>query len=630
LIAAATVVTGFWFVEFGPILNPPNPRVEAAVGITIRQVWANPNEDYNLGAGLLEAVPSADGRYISLVNRETGDLGILDLAKEELLGPIDVGGVSGCPNGALESIFSPDGKQIAYTCQTEDWGCQLLLIALTESKPRILFQDDSVRHMFLGDWSEDGSHILAILADREDGGSLKMVLISVADGAVSTLKDMDRTLPWRMSLSPDLRYVVFDHPEPEKGLGRDIFLLSTEDGREIPLVQSSARDQFPLWTPDGNYVVFASDRRGGMGLWIQRVLDGRQEGWPKLVKSDIGLFVPTGFTQDGALYYLLSTGTFDTYLAGIDLEEGRIKEEPTGLSPRFVGFNVMPDWTDDGRFLAYLSNRGNFWYSNDMADYRIVIRKVATGEERELSLDFERHVRSFSWSPDGCSFMVRGRSQVGSPNARPRYGVFKIDATTGETVVILEREPKANRWESQANWSSDGQSIYYSLGERHVQSTRQSLRLRDIETAEETELLRAVSPEGFSGLGLSRNGQRLAFVWEHGETGSRALRIIPSAGGQSTELYRVDDPDALISPGSLEWTPNDREILFVRKIGSESNEQTFELMAVSTHDGSLRGLGPIMADVRELRLHPDGSQLAFTAGRMKLELWAIEGFLPED
>jgi Tol biopolymer transport system component len=468
------------------------------------------------------------------------------------------------------------------------------------------------------------------LADLENGGSLKMALISVVDGSVRTLKNMQRTLPWRMSLSPDSRYVVFDFPEPGNRPGRDIFLLSIEDHWEIPLVQSAARDQFPLWTPDGKHVVFASDRRGGMGLWIQRVDEGRPNGWPDLVKSDIGLFVPTGFTQDGTLYYLLSTGRFDTYIAKLDLEEGRIKEEPTGISPRFVGFNVMPDWSTDGRFLAYLSRRGNWWHSNDMADYRIVIRGVATGEERELLLDFERHVWAFNWSPDSRFFLVRGRSRVGSLNGRSRYGVFRVDALTGETAVVLEREPKTNSWESQTLWSPDGKSIYYCLGGRNGQRSRQSLRLRNVETSKETELLGAQSPDGFSGLGLSRDGQRLAYVWENGEAGSRAIHIMPSIGGRPIELYRGEDPDSLVSPGSLEWTPNDREILFVRKVGHESEDQAFELMAVSTHDGSLRNLGRLMNRVRDLRLRPDGTQLAFTAGRMKLELWAIEGFLPED
>ena len=35
-----------------------------------------------------------------------------------------------------------------------------------------------------------------------------------------------------------------------------------------------------------------------------------------------------------------------------------------------------------------------------------------------------------------------------------------------------------------------------------------------------------------------------------------------------------------------------------------------------------------MEGLRELRVHPDGSQIAFTAGWPSLEVWVMENFLP--
>jgi Tol biopolymer transport system component len=491
-----------------------------------------------------------------------------------------------------------------------------------------LFVPEFGEYVLPRDWSKDGRHILASLIQP---ASNEMVLISVADGSVRTLKtidsgmgSLDRRLPVTMSLSPDGQYVVYDLP-PEKDYGnRDIFLLSVRTGREVHLVEHEANDLFPLWTPDGKYVVFASNRRGNFGLWILPVEDGEAQGWPQLVKADIGQhFVSLGFTSDGILYYRLSPGTRDAYLAGIDLSENRVVGEPTVISQRFLGFNSKPEWSVDGQFLSYVSRQHMLWHGGRRSYSRIVIRELDTGEERDISFPISFISRT-SWSPDRRFFLVRGRA------LRYSYGVFKVDASTGDVTVVLKRDRKTRSWASQVSWSRDGRSMYYSLHEGYREKRQQSLRVRDLETGQETELLKSVWPYEFDGLGLSRDGQHLAYVWGNRDTGIRAIHIMPSLGGQPLEIFRVEKPEMLISPRSLEWTPGDREILFGRDVSSETEQEPFELMAISTQGGVPRSLGSLMEGVLDLALSPDGNQIAFTAGKIGSEVWAIDGFLPGD
>jgi hypothetical protein len=44
--------------------------------------------------------------------------------------------------------------------------------------------------------------------------------------------------------------------------------------------------------------------------------------------------------------------------------------------------------------------------------------------------------------------------------------------------------------------------------------------------------------------------------------------------------------------------------------------------------GELRRRGLALKGLRELRVHPDGRQIAFVAGSDKTEVWALENFLP--
>ena len=59
---------------------------------------------------------------------------------------------------------------------------------------------------------------------------------------------------------------------------------------------------------------------------------------------------------------------------------------------------------------------------------------------------------------------------------------------------------------------------------------------------------------------------------------------------------------------------------------SEGPERLWSIPAVG---GEPRNLGLARNRLRYLRCHPDGRQLAFTAGEFKVELWAMENFLPD-
>ena len=88
-------------------------------------------------------------------------------------------------------------------------------------------------------------------------------MVSVADGSVRVLKKLDK-LPRRDGLkigdlfSPDGRHVVFDSGQKDSSK-RDIHILSTDGSREAVLVEHPADDFVLGWTPDGKYLIFASE-----------------------------------------------------------------------------------------------------------------------------------------------------------------------------------------------------------------------------------------------------------------------------------------------------------------------------------------------------------------------------------
>jgi Tol biopolymer transport system component len=102
---------------------------------------------------------------------------------------------------------------------------------------------------------------------------------------------------------------------------------------------------------------------------------------------------------------------------------------------------------------------------------------------------------------------------------------------------------------------------------------------------------------------------------------------MPVEGGEPRELLKVEAPENLVSLRSYQWTPDGEEILFVKGTRTETQGQTFELMGISPEGGHPRSIAPMMKNVRDLSLHPDGTSLVFTAGEREVEVWAMEDFL---
>ena len=97
-------------IQWGPIMNPPDPLAEAAdvgSGVSLQQVWAGAEVD------LMGSV-SPDGRYVTFVNWSTGDLGLRDLSNAQSRNLTNKGTWEENDEFAEFSIISPDGRQVAY------------------------------------------------------------------------------------------------------------------------------------------------------------------------------------------------------------------------------------------------------------------------------------------------------------------------------------------------------------------------------------------------------------------------------------------------------------------------------------------------------------------------------------
>ncbi len=250
----------------------------------------------------------------------------------------------------------------------------------------------------------------------------------------------------------------------------------------------------------------------------------------------------------------------------------------------------------------------------------IVIRSVETGEEREIPLTVGRFVTRPRWSPDGGSFLVEG-------SHKKDEGLYRVDAQTGDITRIVRGEPgtsNISRWA----WSPDGKAIFFLRIDRS--SKVQTIVRREFETGKEQIIDSSAMMPLIRDLALSPDGRQLALIRNDSKPGM-SITVMPVRGGEPHEILRVKEPE-FIGGGfwreGLAWTPDGRYLLF-GKVRRDVEGQTVELWRVPVEGGEPQRLGIAMDNVRDVRVHPDGRRISFTAGKIGAEVWVMENFLPE-
>jgi Tol biopolymer transport system component len=565
--------------------------------LAVRQVWAGRDAD-------LTGSPSADGRFLATTDWKTGDVAIRDLASGEMRHVTKTADVMQSTIFALNAIYSPDNQQIAYSWYDPKkfQGFDLWLTGVDGTGAHLLYHDQAAS-VYPVAWTPDGRTIVA-QAFLSNAKVKQVVLISATNGNARVLKlPSPDGLPNKISVSPDGRSIVYDAPTADGK--RDIFLFSLPDGPETRLVEHPADDSAPIWQPDGERVLFMSDRTGSPALWAEKVAGGRGAGLPELVRPDIGrTFVPMGFTRSGALFYGLRTDMSDVYVATFDLKAARLLGPPAPVSQQMVGSRNLASWSPDGKYLAYLSSRGPGTTQRNT----ITVRTVDTVEERDVLADAST-IRRLVWAPDGTALIFPGLDRERRP------GVFRVDLKSGAVSTLVHAGPDVVI--PQAGITRDGKSLVYLA--MNIVSGSQSIVVRDLQGGQE-KVVTEPAPMP-TGMALSPDGQQVAVTTADEASGKQAVVVVPVAGGAAREIYTVDKPRSLLRFPF--WTPDGKEI--VCGVGLQDKTEAWLVPAAG---GDPRKLAIPMTGMTDLSFHPDGQRVAFSAARSQSEVWVLENFLP--
>jgi serine/threonine-protein kinase len=252
-VAAGTRVEsrGSWSPDGGAIAF--NSDRAGEMNIWIRTLAAGTDRQLTSGVGGdYQPEWSPDGKRLVFFSARTGnnDIWVAELAGGEPRRLTDV------PAMDINPFYSPDGLRIAFMSDRSG-RMEIWTMAADGSDQRQLTQVGAWGHFLR--WTRDGS---AIVFRADDWTRVRIYRVAVADGSLTELPPVESG--GHMSLSPSERLVMDVR-------GHRTLHAYPLDGRPAVRVYEfsnpDVRIDYPVWSPDGRWVLFDRAEPRGADLW---------------------------------------------------------------------------------------------------------------------------------------------------------------------------------------------------------------------------------------------------------------------------------------------------------------------------------------------------------------------------
>ena len=524
---------------------------------------------------------SPDGGSLVYVSQASGNQ---DIYLQRVGGQNAINLTGDSPADDSQPAFSPDGTLIAFR-SGRDGGGIFVMGATGESVKRV---SDAG---FNPAWSPDGERIV-FSTERVDSpnrgpsvGELRIVRVDTGDVRAIEVSG-DAVQP---NWSPRGHRIAFWSYSLSERNYRDIWTVPAEGGDAIPVTRDEHIDWNPVWSPDGKYLYFCSNRGGAMSLWRAAVEEetGTLLGMPELVTASPGARMGLiSASKDGRrIAYQADIGTQNLQTISFDPDSEAIVGEPVSVTSgsRWAKY---PSPSPDDQWVAF-----SFFAGGGQADIA-VMRTDGTG--LRLLTD-EPHLGNFyaRWSPDGSELVFySGRS-----------GNFELWSIHPDGSGLRQLTETPNRITISA-WSPDGKRIvYYSMGDSFIFQS-------DLPWREQSPEKLPRPPDGtfsFTAHSWSRDGERLAGDVET-ESGTQQLAVFSLRSRE----YRVFPVAGCCSM----WLGDNRRLLFWNggKISLLDGETG------SFHD--VLSLGPDKID-DYFGLASDQRTIYFSRIRPEADIWMV-------
>lgn len=487
---------------------------------------------------------SPDGKSFVYASYATGNW---DIYFQRVGGKNPLNLTKDSPVDDSQPAISPDGERIAFRSEREGGGI-FVMGATGENVKRV----SDLGHN--PTWSPDGKEIACA-----DEGPLNPAIrtnpnsrvwsVNIETGEKRQVTKEDSIQP---NWSPHGYRIAYGGRR--NATQRDIWTIPADGGEPLELTNDAAVEGSPIWSPDGKYLYFTSDRAGSMNLWRVPIDEqtGRLLGPAEPLTTPSSYTAQLSFSRDGSRIAYAQIARAAN-LKRIEFDPD--KETVTGQGEWITQgsrFASIPHVSGDGEWVAFDSQGAK-------QDDLFVVRRDGT-TLRQLTDDSYKD-RAPRWSPDakriaffsdrsgkweiwiinsdgsGLKQLTYSPGTVTSPQWSPDGTRIAYRNSDGSPAIIVVDKP----WNEQSpqvlppnrsfaswavwSWSPDGRKV---AGTKQAFGPQEGILIYDFETQHYEKLT------DFGGQSVwLRDSQRLLFQ------NQGKLYVIDSQSKKTHEIFSV-------------------------------------------------------------------------------------------
>ena len=484
------------------------------------------------------------------------------------------------PSDEIAPVFSPNGERIAFRSTREPAG--VYVMEASGENVRLVVQG-----CFHPSWSPDGREIVCSTAGHEEAPTTRntwtsaLWIANVETGEKRFLCENDAMQP---SWSPHGNRIAFWFMHPSAGRS-DIGTIS-RNGGEIEIITKDASTNWnPVWSPDGKFLYFASDRSGNMSFWRMAIDEetGKVQGEAEAVSTPSNFNRHLSFSANGRrMIYVQTDQQSNIQATRFDPNTEQTVGEPFWITRGDRNIH-RPELSPDGtRFVVWLSRR-------TQDDIAVVSRDGAQWRDLTNDKSFDRYPR---WSPDG-------KRVAFTSDRSGRYEIWVLDAdatnlrqltfdSSGDTTFPL--------------WSPDGTRILF--------------RRSFVSTV--IDVNKPWSEQNLRQLPLPPDNQRF-LAWDWSPDGKK---LIGSLSGPPTVVgsfsFETNAYEKLTEfGGAAMWLPDSTRFIFLVNpnklyIGDVGTRRVREVLSSGENV------------IRSVDLSPDGKLLYYSINSSESDIWLLD------
>lgn len=392
------------------------------------------------------------------------------------------------------------------------------------------------------------------------------------------------------AFSADGKFIAYGSTESGT---TSIWVKQTNSGDAIQITKDEFYNRYPVWSPNGEEVVYYSKRGDSAGLWRVSLMGGQQ----KLVTEKIDKEAkPRFWSKSGKIYFQGGNNLFTVDEASGEVIQ--ITDFPsTGTPVRLI--KISPDESQ----IVFLTLENNNW--------KINVKPLNHSQATQL-IESKTQIDNVVWHPDGKQILF-------SQKAEEFYQIFTTDLTGSEPVQVSFADGDS----FIQDISSDGERILFSTVTENADLWR-----IDIDDAKESLVASQIDAELWADVSPDNN----SIVYQSIRNLRQGNNLLSgSIIMQSTA--KDARPLQLAQNGFLpQWSADGKTVAFLRLDG-----QNFELWSVARTGDQLKrisadgveGLGYsispyLRTQVKHLSWSPKTSVLAFPATREGISnIWLV-------